>query len=374
MGSTATEAQQERDELRSMVRGLVERDVPLSEVRRLMETPAGDDPAVWKRLADLDLLGLAVPAELGGSGGDLLTLAAAAEELGRGLVPGPFLGTVALAATALQLSDDPAAQKEHLPRLVAGDLRATVVAQDELGRWAPGAPTTTATSAGDAWTLTGTSTHVVDAVGADLLLVAARAGDAVGLFAVEAGAQGVSVAPMSTMDLTRRQGTVTLDGVTGVLIGALEKGREVLERTGDVAVVLLGAMQIGVAQRLLDLSVEYAKTRFQFGRPIGSFQGVKHRCADMMVRVEMARSAVLHAAAVADAGGSGLPRAASLAGSTASDAAVRTGADAVQVHGGIGFTWESPVHLYYKRAVGDAALLGTVAAHRDRYASLVLDD
>ncbi|MCW2667138.1 MAG: acyl-CoA dehydrogenase protein [Frankiales bacterium] len=374
MASSVAEAQQEREELRSMVRGLCEREVPLAQVRRLMETPAGDDPAVWRRLADLDLLGLVVPAEFGGSGGDLLTLVAAAEELGRGLVPGPFLGTVGLAATALQLSEDPAAQQAYLSRLVAGDLRATVVAQDQLGRWAPAAPTTTATSTGDGWALTGTSTHVVDAVGADLLLVAAQAAGGVGVFAVQTGAPGVQVEALSTMDLTRRQGRVVLDGASGVLVGSLDRGREVLERTGDVAVVLLGAMQIGVAQKLLELSVDYAKTRFQFGRPIGGFQGVKHRCADMMVRVEMARSAVLHAAAVADAGGSGLPRAASLAGSTASAAAVRTGSDAIQVHGGIGFTWESPVHLYYKRAVGDAALLGTVADHRDRYASIVLDD
>ncbi len=370
MASSVAEAQQERDELRRMVRGLCERDLPLDTVRRVMATPAGDDPGTWRRLADLDLLGLAVPDALGGSGGDLLTLAAAAEELGRALVPGPFLGTVGLAATALSLAGD----TEHLPALVAGDLRATVVAQDELGRWDPSAPTSTATAEGDTWRLSGTSTHVVDAVGAQLLLVAARTGQGVGLFAVPADGAGCRVEAVSTMDLTRRQGTVLLEGAVGVPVGSLDDAPQVLERTGQVATVLLGAMQLGTAQKLLDLSVEHAKTRFQFGRPIGGFQGVKHRCANMLVRLEMARSAVLHAAEVADAGAPGLARAASLAGSLASDAAVRVGADAIQVHGGLGFTWEHPVHLYYKRAVGDATLLGTVAAHRDRYAALVLDD
>lgn len=366
---------EDRAELRRVVRDFCEREVTQDAVRAAMGTVAGHDPGAWRRLAaDLDVLGLALPAEHGGSASGLLTLCVVAEELGRALLPSPFLGTVGLAATALVLSGDGPAQAEHLPRLVAGELLATVVAQDELGRWAPGEVTTRAARTDHGWRLDGVSTHVVDGASAGLLLVGAQVSDAVGLFLVAADAPGCLVEPMSTMDLTRRQAVVVLDGAPARPLGEVAQGRAVLERTGDVGAVLLAAMQVGTAQRLLDLSVEHARTRFQFGRPIGSFQGVKHRCADMLVAVEHARSTALHAAAVADAGSDGLPLAASLAAATASDAAVRVGADAVQVHGGLGFTWEHPVHLYYKRALGDAALLGTAAAHRERLATLVLDD
>jgi acyl-CoA dehydrogenase len=355
--------------LREAVRDLCDREVRQQDVRRVMATPEGHDPATWRRLAaDLGVLGLAVDEEHGGAGSGLATLCVVAEELGRALLPAPLLGTVALAAPALQLTGDPYGD---LPLLLAGDLLATVVAQDGLGRWAPDDVTTAATREGDAVLLSGTSPHVVDAAGAGLLLVAARLEGQVELYAVDPAGPGCRVVPQSTMDLTRRQATVVLEAAPARPLG--EAG-PALDRVGDVAVVVLCAGLVGVAQRLLDLSVEHARTRFQFGRPIGAFQGVKHRCADMLVAVETARSTVAHAAEVADAGGPGLALAASLAAVTTKEAAVQVAKQAVQVHGGLGFTWEHPAHLYLKRAVGDAALLGTPAWHRERLARLVLDD
>jgi len=355
--------------LREAVRDLCAREVRQEDVRRVMATPEGHDAGTWRRLAvELDVLGLAVEEAHGGSGSGLATLCVVAEELGRALLPSPLLGTVALAATALQLAGDPYGD---LPRLLAGDLFATVVAQDRLGSWAPDDVATTAVQTGEQVLLHGTSPHVVDAAVAGLLLVAARLEGEVALFAVDPAGPACRVAPMSTMDLTRRQSTVVLEGAPGRPLG---DARAVLERTGDVAVVVLCATLVGGSQRLLDLSVEHASTRYQFGRSIGSFQGVKHRCADMLVAVETARSTVAHAAAVADAGGPGLALAACLAAVTTKEAAVRVATDAVQVHGGLGFTWEHPAHLYLKRAVGDAALLGTSTQHRERLARLVLDD
>ena len=365
---------QELRELRLVARDVCEGGAGDAEVRRLMEADTGWDPTTWQRLADGDLLGLHVPSEHGGSGAGLAALCAVAEEFGRSLLPSPFLGTVALGATALALADEPLAE-QWLVRLVTGDLRGTVAAQDELGRWSPTQPTTTTTTTAGAARLTGTSRHVVDAASADLLLVAAGTPDGVALFAVEADDPGCQVTSLSTMDLTRRPGVVLLDDAAGRLVVGPDRAGQVLTRVGDTAAVVLAAMQLGTAARLLELSVEHARTRYQFGRPIGSFQGVKHRCADVLVEVELARSTVLDAAAAADEDDAPrLPRAAALAALIAGEAAVHAGAAAVQVHGGQGFAWEHPVHLLYKRAIGDAALLGTSASHREQLARMVLDD
>ena len=234
--------------------------------------------------------------------------------------------------------------------------------------------TVVAEPAGQAATLSGTVAHVIDAPGAGLLLVAAARGTAVALYTVAAGAPGLVVEPVSTLDLTRRQATVRFDATPARLVASAEETADVCERVLRVAAVLLAAEQVGAAQHLLEASVSHARTRMQFGRAIGSFQAVKHRCADMLVDVELARSTALHAAWSLDEGTDEDARIeASLAKSVCSDAFTRVAAATIQVHGGIGFTWEHEAHLYYKRAITDAALLGSASDHRERLAALVLD-
>jgi alkylation response protein AidB-like acyl-CoA dehydrogenase len=326
-------------------------------VRRSMDTGSGHDAAVWARLGgELGVLGLAVPEQLGGAGGGLVDQAVVAEEFGAALLPGPVLGTVGLAIPALvALGGD-----ELLPALVEGTRTAALVGPD-TGIGGPGI-----TASGSV--LTGEVAQVVDGK-ADVLLVAARGPDGVELYATEGGDR----IALSTLDQTRRQATVRFDATPARRLAAGTEAERALTHALRVGAALLAAEQVGGAQRLLDLTVAHAGTRLQFGRPIGSFQAVKHRCADMLVLVEHARSSAQHAAWALQDGLDDPDLAVSIAQATCSDAYQRVAADAVQVHGGIGFTWEHPAHLYLKRAVTDAALLGSAAMHRERIAALVLD-
>ncbi len=396
----------EQVELRRTVRAFAAQVSPQEEVRRLMASPLGHDPAVWSRLGEeLGVLGLATDEEYDGVGDGLVSQAVVIEELGRALVCGPLLGSIILGATVLGGLSDKAARAELLPGLVAGRTTAALAAPLHRGGFDPAAVTVTATarhsgaSASDGtpspdgtatagYTLRGSVAHVLDGAAADLLLVAATIGgagagtdgdgdgdgDAVGLFAVSADATGLVRQSAATMDLTRRQATISFNDVPARLLAAAPEAAAVLATTAETAAVLLAAEQVGAAQYLLDLSVEYARTRLQFGRPIGSFQAVKHLCADMLVLVEQARSVAYHGAWALDEGTDDPRIAASLAQSVCSTAFTQVAAMAVQVHGGIGFTWEHPAHLYLKRAYTDAALFGGAEAHQERLAQLVLDD
>ncbi|WP_261564564.1 acyl-CoA dehydrogenase family protein [Frankia gtarii] len=395
----------EQVELRRTVRAFAAAASPQEEVRRLMASPLGHDPAVWSRLGEeLGVLGLSADEEYGGAGDGLVSQAVVIEELGRALVCGPLLGSVILGATALGALNDTAARAELLPGLVEGRTSAALAAPLHRGGFDPAAVTVTATahqhaaSAGQTaspdgttspdgaattgYTLRGSVPYVLDGAAADLLLVAATIGGAdtddddgaVGLFAVNADAAGLIRESAPTMDLTRRQATVSFNDVPARLLAAAPEATAVLATTAETAAVLLAAEQVGAAQYLLDLSVEYARTRLQFGRPIGSFQAVKHLCADMLVLVEQARSVAYHGAWALDEGTDDPRIAASLAQSVCSRAFTQVAAMAVQVHGGIGFTWEHPAHLYLKRAYTDAALFGSAEAHQERLAQLVLDE
>ncbi|WP_261554216.1 acyl-CoA dehydrogenase family protein [Frankia tisae] len=383
----------EQVELRRTVRAFAAAASPQEEVRRLMASPLGHDPAVWSRLGEeLGVLGLAADEEYGGAGDGLVSQAVVIEELGRALVCGPLLGSVILGATALGALNDTAARAELLPGLVEGRTSAALAAPLHRGGFDPAAVTVTATAhqraaspdgaATAGYTLRGSVPHVLDGAAADLLLVAATIGgadtddddDAVGLFAVNAGAAGLIRESAPTMDLTRRQATVSFNDVPARLLAAAPEAAAVLATTAETAAVLLAAEQVGAAQYLLDLSVEYARTRLQFGRPIGSFQAVKHLCADMLVLVEQARSVAYHGAWALDEGTDDPRIAASLAQSVCSKAFTQVAAMTVQVHGGIGFTWEHPAHLYLKRAYTDAALFGSAETHQERLAQLVLDE
>ncbi|MFI0483414.1 acyl-CoA dehydrogenase family protein [Actinomadura sp. 9N215] len=349
---------EEQRELRQALRRFFAERSPSGEVRRLMETAEGYDPGMWTLMAEqLGLQGLAIPAEHGGAGYGMRELAVVFEEMGRAVVCAPFLATVT-AAAALEAGDG---GHDLLPGVADGSTIATLAVAEDDGRWDPGAVRTVFEDG----VLRGGKRFVLDGHVADLVLVAARDGDGVGLFAVT-GEAGLVREPVPTLDQTRKLARVGLDGVAARRVG----GAEAVARALDVAAVALAAEQLGGAQKALDMTVEYAKVRHQFGRPIGSFQAVKHRCADMFVLVESARSAVLNAAAVADGNPDGLPAAAALAKAYCSDAFFHTAGEAIQLHGGIGFTWEHDAHLYFKRAQGSRQLFGAPDRHRERLAAM----
>ncbi|MGR7024361.1 acyl-CoA dehydrogenase family protein [Geodermatophilus sp. URMC 62] len=360
----------EQRALREVARDVCTRSSPEAEVRRLMGTPEGFDRAVWRRLgSDVGLLGLAVPEEHGGAGAGLVELALLAEETGRTLLGGPLLGTVALAVPALLVGGDAALAAELLPSVLDGSTVLALAATDDRGGWAPAQPSVTA----DGGTLTGGQAHVLDGAAADALLVLAAGEHGPALYLVDGDAPGLTREVQSGLDLTRRQARLRFDGVPARPAGSAADAADAVATARRTAAVVLAAAAVGSAQRLLDSAVEHARTRLQFGRPIGSFQAVKHRCADMLVDVEHARSAAYHAAWAADEGTDDPGLAADLATVVTTEAHLRVARGTVQVHGGIGFTWEHPTHLHYKRAVSDAALLGGRAAAAARLADAVLE-
>ena len=361
----------EQSQLRAAVRKFCSENFDEQSVRRLMESDPPFDAGVWTRLgSELGVLGLSVPEADGGVGGTLVDQAVAVEELGASLACGPVFGTVFLAIPALVAAPAGQVRDELLAELVEGRRTAAFAVADRAGAFDPA--TVQVTADGDA--LTGVVERVVDAGAADDLLVAARGADGVSLYAVDASGPGVQRDPLVTLDLTRPQATVRLSGAPGRLVAGPGEAERVIEHALQVGSALLAAEQVGAGQHLLDLSVDYAKSRLQFGRPIGSFQAVKHRLADLLVDLEHARSTAYHAVwALAD--GSDDPAlAVSIAQATCSAAFTRIATDTIQVHGGIGFTWEHQAHLYFKRATTDAALLGSAEQHRSRVAELVLDN
>jgi alkylation response protein AidB-like acyl-CoA dehydrogenase len=364
---------QEQDELRKSVRRFLEQKSSSADVRRLMETDEGYDAAVWQQMAEqLGLQGLALPEEHGGSGYGFIEQIVVLEEMGRALLCAPYFSSVVLAGTALVESGDEAAQKDLLPGIADGSTIATLAWVENPSSWGIDAMSATAKRSGDGYTLDGTKTLVLDGHTASLILVVAQADGGPSLFAVDASANGLTRKKLETLDMTRKVASLQLSGVQARLIGNEGDAAGILERTLRLAAVALSAEQVGAAQKCLDMSVEYAKLRVQFGRPIGSFQGIKHKCADMLLEVESARSAAYYAAwALAD-GSDELPAVAALAKAYCSEAFANAAADNIQIHGGIGFTWEHDAHLYYRRAKSTEQFLGSPAEHRDALAQLLL--
>lgn len=350
----------EQQQLRAAVRKFCADRIDESAIRAAMESDPPHDPAVWTRLGtELGVLGLAVPESAGGVGGTLIDQAVAIEELGAALAPGPLFGTVYLAIPALVAASAPA---ELLDSLADGTRTAAFAIGDIA-----------ATSAGDDWSLTGTVERVVDAGSADILLIAADSPEGTALFVVDTDSPAVQRIQLTTLDPTRPQATVTMSDAPARLIAGPEDADRVIDHALHVGSALLAVEQVGAAQHLLDLTVDYAKNRLQFGRPIGSFQAVKHRLADALVAVEHARSTAYHAIWALTDGTDDPALAVSIAQAVCSAALTRVANDTIQVHGGIGFTWEHQAHLYYKRAYTNAALLGSAEDHRARVAELVLD-
>ena len=363
---------EEQEELRKSVRRFLDDKSPESEVRRLMETTEGYDPAVWKQMGEqLGLQGLAIPEEYGGSGYTYIELVVVLEEMGRSLLCAPYFSTVALAANTLLASGDDAAKKEYLPGIASGETIATLAITEDNGRWDEPGITLTATKAGDGYKLDGSKMFVIDGHTANLILVAARTGDGVAIFAVDGDASGLTRTPLSTMEQTRKQAQLEFSGVPGKLVGTDGDGWKTLSKVLDLAAIALAAEQVGGAQKCLDMSVEYAKVRVQFGRPIGSFQAIKHKCADMLLEVESAKSAAYYAGWAAAEDNDEVPVVASLAKAYCSDAYFHAAAENIQIHGGIGFTWEHPAHLYFKRAKSSELLLGDPTYHRELLAQRI---
>ena len=339
-----------------------------TEVRRLMDDDLGYDRGVWRQASEqLGLAGLDIPEKYGGSGGGFREMAVVMEALGGSLGCLPFYATSVLAAGALLAGDDEQAREEYLPGIAAGTTIATVAAA-ETGTSSASEVRTSAEVQDSGFVLTGSTSFVVDGCAADLLVVVAQSPSGLSLFAVADDAPGLTRTAMQTLDPTRKVARLTFDRAPGRLIGPEGSAPAVLDQLRDRAALALACEQLGVASRALSMAVAYAKTRMQFGRPIGSFQAVKHRCVDMAQRIEAARSATQWAvAALAEnaENAENVGIATALASVCSTDAAVFATAENVQVHGGIGFTWEHPAHLYFRRARSSALLHGSADDARE---------
>ena len=359
---------EEQEEFRAVVRRFVEERWPVGEVRRLADTDSGFDRAVWKQMAgELGLQGLAIPEAYGGQGFGFLELGIALEELGRQLAGGPCLASACLAAHAILEAGSAAQLAALLPAIASGE---TVGA---LAVLEPDGVTSTCRPAQGGWRVSGAKAAVIDGQNADLLVVSARlpGGEEPALLAVRADAPGVEVRPVAGLDLTRKLADLELRDAPAERLGDGAAAGPALARALDLGAIALAAESTGAAARCLESAVAYAGTRVQFGRPIGSFQAIKHKAAEVMLELECARSAAYWSWWVASQPGSdtaALAEAASVAKSVASDAFLRAAAENLHIHGGIGFTWEFDCHLYYRRAKVSEQLLGDSVAHRARLA------
>ena len=370
---------EEQELLRNTARKFFENECGSDTVRRLMETPEGISAELWKKLAEQGWLGLIYPEQYDGTGLGLVDLVVLMEEMGRAVAPGPYFSTVLLGGLAVLEAGSEGQKKEWLPRIAAGDKRVALAWMEPSAQLGPAGVTLTAVKRGETFTLSGTKLFVHDAHTADALVVAARTrpgagADGVSLFLLPKGTKGLEVTLLPTMDQTRKLCEVACSDVTvgaDALLGAAGAGWAPLSRVLDRATVALCAEMCGGAQKVLDMTVEYAKIRQAFGRPIGSYQGVKHRAADMLVDVENSKSITYYAAWALDENSPEAPLAVSMAKAYVSDAYRRVAAGGIQLHGGIGFTWEHDLHLYFKRAKGSEFTFGDATHHRERVAQLV---
>jgi alkylation response protein AidB-like acyl-CoA dehydrogenase len=368
---------EEQDQLRDAVRKFLEAKSPETEVRRLMETTEGYDPAVWSQMAnELGLQGLAIPEAYGGQGFTWVELGIVLEEMGRALLCAPYFSTVVLAADAILNAGTDDQKKALLPGIASGETIATLAFTEPNGKWDASGITLEASGSGDTATLTGTKMFVIDGHTADLIVVVARAAgtsgeDGISFYTVAGDASGLTRTALATMDQTRKQARLEFDKVEAQLLGTAGQGWTALSKTLDQAAVGLCNEMVGGGQFVLDESVQYAKDRVQFGRPIGSFQAIKHKCADMLLEIESAKSAAYYASWAAAEDNDELPVVASLAKAYCSDAYFHAAAENIQIHGGIGFTWEHNAHLYFKRAKSSEILLGDATYHRELLAQRI---
>ncbi|MCC6849006.1 MAG: acyl-CoA/acyl-ACP dehydrogenase [Deltaproteobacteria bacterium] len=365
---------EQQRQLRDTARAFLSAHAGSAEVRAAMATERGFDPALWRRIAEeMGWPAVVVPEDYGGLGLGQVEIMVLMEAMGAAVLCAPFFSTVCLGANALVVGASPEQRAAWLPGIAAGTTTAALAHAEPDGRWDADGVQALARIDGANVVLSGTKAYVVDGHTADLLLVAARTPGTSGttgvaLYLVPATTPGLRRRALATLDQTRRLAEIVLDDVRvprSAVLGGDPQGWEPLATTLRLATVALAAEQVGGAERCLDLAVAYAGERMQFGRPIGSFQAIKHKCADMLMRVEAARSATYYAACAADERGPELAIAASLAKAYASDTYFRCAADCLQIHGGVGFTWEYDVHLYFKRARSSESLLGDAQYHRE---------
>ncbi|MEX2278480.1 MAG: acyl-CoA dehydrogenase family protein [Acidimicrobiia bacterium] len=360
---------EEQEELRRYARQWLSERMPLDRVRALMATSDGFDRSDWSAVAELGWQAMAIPEEYGGAGFGLLEIAVLMEEQGRQLFCGPFLSTVVASANAILLAGSETQKSELLPQIAAGELTAALAVTERDGGWDGEHLTTSAVRNGDVWTIDGTKRFVVDGHSADLLVVAAQTADGLGLFLVPGDAPGVQRTVLESMDETRKQAEVVLSDVAVAEGDRLAGGdAATLAKVNDVIAVCLALEQVGGAHATLDMAVQYAKDRQQFGKPIGAFQAVKHMCADMLIKVESARAAAYYAAWAVAEGSDEAATAVPLAKAYCSDAFFECASANIQVHGGIGFTWEHHAHLYFKRAKSSQIMFGTPDERRRQLA------
>ncbi len=368
---------EEQEMLRQSARNLLEKECPPSVVRKLMEDERGYSLELWKQMAALGWMGLVIPEACGGAGLTYVDLVVVLEEMGRVLLPSPFIWTV-LFGEAIKRAGSEAQRRELLPKVASGDLVGALAYMEPSGAWDAAGITMPARADGPDFVLEGEKMFVNDGHVADYLLVAARVGgqgeSGVTLFALDSKRAGISIVPLKTMDMTRKLCEVRFQGVKAAgadVVGEVGQGWRTLSAVLDRGRVALSAEMMGGAEKVLEMSVEYSKVREQFGRPIGSFQAVQHKCANMLVDIESARSAVYYAAWAVSNEVDEASLGAALAKAAASDAYRRTSAEAIQVHGGIGFTWEHDLHLYFKRAKSSEFTFGDANYNREIVAQLI---
>ncbi len=361
----------EQEQFRSAIRRFLNDKSPTTEVRRLMATAEGYDPAVWHQMSEeLAVPGIHVPEQYGGAGFGMVELCIVTEELGRALLCAPYFSTAVLAANAILNAGTEAQKSSLLPDLASGARLATLAITELNGSWDPHEIELVATPDGDGYLLSGTKSYVVDGHIADLLVVAARlpktaGGEGLALFTLRADADGIKRRLLESMDPTRKIARIDFNRAHAHLLGKLDDGAKQIARTLDQAAIALANEMVGGAQALLDSAVSYAKLRVQFGREIGSFQAIKHKLADMLLDVELAKSAAYCAAQAAAADDPEWPALACLAKAAASETYLHTAAECIQIHGGIGFTWDNDTHLWFKRAKSSEVFLGQPSYHRE---------
>ncbi len=334
-----------------------------------MATDQGYDPAVWRQLSqELGLPGIHVPQQYGGAGFGMVELGIVMEELGRALLCAPYFSTAVLAANAILNAGTEEQKARLMPDLAAGARLATLAAAELSGEWDPRAIQLKAAAVSDGYVLNGVKSYIVDGHIADLLIVAARVpeqADGLALFALPADTRGVQRRLLKSMDPTRKLARIDFQGAHAELLGNLDDGAKPLARTLDQAAIALANEMVGGAEKLLDSAVNYAKLRVQFGRTIGSFQAIKHRLADLLLDVELAKSAAYYAAQAAGVEDPEWPALACMAKASASDTYMRSAVECIQIHGGVGFTWDNDTHLWFKRAKSSEVFLGLPSYHRE---------
>jgi len=358
---------EQQDQLQNSLLRLLSDHSSETDVRKTMDTDTGFDAALWQRLSEMGIAGLLIDEQFGGFGAGPVEIEGVMEQVGAALLCSPLLASAVLAAGVLSASGDGPAQGRLLPGMAKGSTIAAIALTNTEGSWTPEGVDVRTEQVGADWLLDGTASFVLHGQNADVLLVVASTKQGHAVFEVDPSVEEVTIEALPTFDHTLRLAQIEFVSTPGQLVGDPGKGWSAVEQGLNLARVALAGEQAGGARKVLEMTVEYAKNRVQFGRAIGSFQAIKHMAADLLIESESATSAARHAARSLDEGAPDVDEAISLAAFACADAFTKVTADSIQMHGGIGFTWEHPAHLYLRRARADAQLFGTPAYYRERY-------